>query len=245
MVTNDLRTGNFTSSRIVALTSNGKTKGSYGVPFYSYLEEKKMERRLGRSLTEDVFAKPTSWGNLVEERVFRLLGEFYSPCSHKTIVHPSIDCWAGSPDATKENTVVDIKCPSTLKSFCLMVDAWKKGGINELRDKHKEGDTYYWQLVSNAILTGSAFAELIVYVPYQSELAAIKDLAQNFDGDKQTRFMWIALAYDDELPFVIDNGYYKNLNVMRFEIPLEDKDFLSERVLAAKELLFDTNILTQ
>ena len=242
-VLSDTRAGNFTSSEIVRLMANGKTKGSFGAPYYSYIEEKKMERRLGRTLSEDVFARPTSWGDLCEGRVFKILGDEYTPCSKTTLSHPAINCWKGTPDATRPETVVDIKCPKTLKSFCVLVDAWKKGGITMIRDKHDDGDKFYWQLVSNAILTKSKYAELIVYCPYQSELPLIRDLAQNYDGDKQSRFLWIASAYDDELPFVIDGGYYKNLYVMRFEVPVEDKMALHARVEEAAKELIDINIL--
>lgn len=242
-VLSDSRTGNFTSSEIHRLMSNGRVKGSFGTPYYSYIEEKKMERRLGRTLSEDVFAKPTTWGDLCEHRVFNLLDEEYTPCSKVTLSHPVIPSWKGTPDATKTETVIDVKCPKTLKSFCILVDSWMKGGINLIRQKHDDGDKFYWQLVSNAILTKSKFAELIVYCPYQSELSAIRELASNFDGEKQSRFLWIASAYDDELPFVIDGGYYKNLYVMRFEIPVADKMALHERVEEAQKELSDINLL--
>jgi hypothetical protein len=237
LIGDDPRAGNFTSSEIVRLTANGKEKGSFGVPFYSYIEEKKMERRLNRSLTEDIFAKPLSWGNLCEGYVFKLLGPDYKPCSKTVIHHPTIECWKGTPDAQTTETVIDVKCPQTLKSFCILVDSWKKGGINLVRKNHNDGDKYYWQLVSNAILTKSKYAELVVFAPYQSELDAIREMAQNFDGNHQSRFMWIASASDDELPFVIEGGYYKNLYTMRFEVPTEDKLFLHSRVESAREFL--------
>lgn len=236
------RVGNFTSGQIAALMSKGK--GSpYGVPYYSYIEEKKMERRLGRTLKEDVFARPTTWGNLVQYRVFDLLGDDYIPCNNSPIDHPTIDCWKGTPDATKIEDVVEVKCPETLKSFCLIVDSWKAGGINEIRKKHKDGEKFYWQCVSNSILTKKKYAELIAYVPYQSELELIREMASNFDGEKQSRFLWIASAYDDELPFVKEGGYYKNLNVMRFEIPVADKMALHARVEEAAKELIDINLL--
>jgi len=241
------RVGNFTSGEIAALMSKGK--GSpYGAPYYSYIEEKKMERRLGRVLRGDVFARPLTWGHLCQYRVFDLLGDQYTPCNNKPLDHPTIPYWKGTPDATRtvveRNTVVEVKCPETLKSFCLIVDSWKKGGINEIRKKHKDGDKFYWQIVSNAILTKSKYGELVAYVPYQSELEAIREMAQNFDGEKQARFLWIASAYDDELPFVKDGGYYKNLNVMRFEVPVADKMALHSRVEEAGKELSDINLLT-
>lgn len=238
------RNGNFTSSEIYRLTSNGKSKGSFGVPYYSYIEEKKMERRLGRSLTEDIFSKPTTWGELCEPRVFTLLGEEYAPCSKTTLTHPTIPEWKGTPDATRVETVSDVKCPKTLKSFCTMVDAWTKGGITMIRDKHDDGEKFYWQLVSNSIMTKSKNGELIVYCPYRSELSAIRELASNIDDPMQSRFLWVAASHDEELPFVPDGGHYKNLYKMTFEIPVADKMFLHSRVEeAVKELLSDINIL--
>lgn len=58
---NTLRHGNFTSSEIVALTTKGKAKDSFGKPALTYIEEKNMERRLGRSITTESNAKPLVW----------------------------------------------------------------------------------------------------------------------------------------------------------------------------------------
>ena len=101
----------------------------------------------------------------------------------------------------------------------------------------KIGEQYYWQLVSNAILTGCKYAELIVYVPYLSELQDIRDLAMNWTGDNEHHYKWIAFAMDDEMPYLIEGGHYKNLNRLRFEVPDADKAHLTERVLKAGVLL--------
>lgn len=237
---NEKRFGNFTSSPIVKLTTNGPGKDTFGKPFYSYIQEKNMERRLGRSIQDEITARPLSWGNLVEERVFTLIGTEYKMCSSETLDHPTIDYWKGTPDLVKFDegkTVVDIKSPYTLRSFCTFVDAFK-GGIEQVRTDHPDGEKYFWQIVSNAILTGSKWGELIVYCPYQDELEEIRELAANFDGANQYRFFWIHSAQDEELPHLKKGGYYKNLNVLKFEIPQEDKDFLTERVIeAGKELV--------
>jgi hypothetical protein len=235
-----IRNGNFTSGNIGKLMSNGKAKGEWGAPAWTYIEEKNMERRLGRPLNDDVDSKPTTWGKLCEGKVFELLGLDYELISDKTLRHPTVDCWCGTPDAIHHgnpSAVVDIKCPKTMKSFCNLVDAWQTGGLEALRQVtsgyNKVGELYYYQLVSNAILTGLDFAELIVFVPYRSELQSIRELASNWNGEKQHRYRWIDLADDDELPFLPDGGHYKNLNVMRFEIPQEDKQALHDRVIAA------------
>src|SRR5690242_19898627 len=149
MIQNKSRCGNFTSSKIVALLSMGsremteeeiaahkkdnpksrkKTIESWpGKAAQTYIDEKKMERRLGRSLHTEINARATSWGSLVENRVFDLLGLEYSLTSKETLVHPDFHYWAGSPDAEKKNTVPDFKCPLTLKSFCQLVDPLYRG----------------------------------------------------------------------------------------------------------------------
>lgn len=238
---NKNRVGNITSSGIVDILSNGKTKGEPGNPFYTYIEECNMERRLGRSIGSESNARPLVWGKLVEDQVFNNLGLEYTLCSHETIEHPHISCWHGSPDAIKPETVVDVKSPMTLKSFCQLVDPIYNGltgieAMNEVRKNHKDGEKFYWQLTSNAILTKSKYAELIVYVPYKKELNQIKELAREKNDDK---YWWIIKGEDIELPYLIEKGYYKNLNVIRFEVPQKDIDFLTERVLMAQKLLIN------
>ena len=245
MINNKLRCGNFTSSEIVALTKKDKKGTGFGAPALTYIEETNFERKLGRSLTDESNARPLTWGKLLEAHVFDLLGLEYILTSQETIQHASIPYWAGSPDGMKMDegtTVMDIKCPMTLKSFCQLVDPLYQGltgmdAMNAIRENHKDGEKYYWQLVSNSIIENTKYAELIVYVPYFSELSAIRFMAHNVPGDQAGKHYWIAMSQDDELPYLIDGGYYKNLNIIRFEVPEADKKLLIDCVLKAGELL--------
>lgn len=245
MIHNAARIGNFTSSEIAALMTEGRTAGTLGKPALTYVNECNMERNLGRSIDTELNARAVTWGQLVEKRVFELLGLEYQLVSKDTVIHPKYSFWSGSPDANKFDegkTVVDIKSPLTLKSFCQLVEPIYSGlegieAINHVYDNHKDGAKYYWQLISNAILVGAKYAELIVYCPYLSELESIRDLARMSDGEKQYRYFWLNSAPDDELPFLIEGGYYRNINVIRFEVPEADKVALTERVLKCSELL--------
>ena len=230
-----MRIGNFTSSEIGKLMSNGTKAGSIGATGITYIAETNMERRLGRALENETNARPTTWGNLCERHVFSILGLEYSAISKECIRHPEIDFWWGTPDsiayegATK--IIVDVKAPYTLKSFCTLIDSFQAGGIKRVIETHKEGAIYYWQLVSNAILTGCNTAELIVYAPYKSELQRLREIANHDD------IAWINYALDDELPWLPDGGYYQNLNKLRFEIPEADKLALTARVVEAGKSL--------
>lgn len=244
ILTNLSRVGNATSSEIVALTKNGKAKGTFGVPFYTYIEECNMERRLGRSLSNESNAHPLIWGKLIEKHIFNLLPTQYCFRANDTIEHKTIKCWSGSPDVTCDlpvKKVGDSKAPLTLKSFCQLVAPLYEGlegmdAINHIRENHKDGEKYFWQLVSNAILTDSKEAELIIYVPYKSELEVIKQLARDQNDYAHN---WIINAGEMDLPYLIDGGYYKNLNIINFPVTEYDKKFLTERVLEAEKLLIE------
>jgi len=242
------RNGRFTSSEIFKLMLDGKVKGTFGVKALTYIAEKNMERRLGRSLDIETGARPLSWGTLAEAFVFSKLGLEYKLCSNDTIVHPEIDDWAGSPDAETEDAIVDVKAPATLKAFCELVDPLYQGmsgeqAIAAIRENHEYGDKYYYQILSNAILRQKRYGELIVFAPYQSELQVLRELCQLMDGEGLKRFFWINNAADNELPFLPDGGYYKNINVVRFEIPVADKIALHKRVVEAGKMLITPKLI--
>lgn len=212
----------------------------------TYLNQCNMERRLGRSLDSDIEAKPTCWGKFVEKLLFMLLDEEYTYNSSETLTHPVYDYWKGTPDGFKKSlnkTVIDTKCPYTLESFCRLVNPLYNGlegidAMNALRNgfidntgllqpPHPDGDKFYWQLVSNGCISGSKYAELKAYCPYESELEAIKAAAVK-SGDPSVYF--IANASENSLPYIKDDGFYTNINTITFEIPESDKEFLTNIV---------------
>jgi len=225
------RNANFSSSSIYKLVKTGRGEAEFSAPGLTYIDEKRMEGRLGRALTTEHNARPTTWGTFVEGRVFDILPLNYKLESYTRLKHPKIKHWTGAPDLIDEVIVGDIKCPYTLKAFCQVVDS-----MTDVEALKKAVPEYYWQLVSNAILSDKDVAELIVYCPYQEELDAIRDMAQNFSGD-QNKIAWINWAEDRDLPHLIKGKHYKNINIFRFDIPKEDKQFLEERVTLAVELL--------
>lgn len=252
------RVGNFTSSEIAALMVPGtrtmtekeqeqykidNPKGRrttidvmFGKGALTYIQTKNRERRLGRSIKTETNSRPTSWGNLVELQAFNVLGLEYKISSTETIGHPTIPHWKGSPDCEKFDegkTVVDIKCPMTLNSFCELADC---NTPDELRENHTDGEKYYWQLVSNAVLTGAKYAELIAYVPYQKELAAIRELANNWEGNPN-KIAWVNWAEDADLPYLLEGRHYKNVHILRWEVSEEARAAITNAVTEAGKLL--------
>ncbi len=219
----------------------------------TYLNQCNMERRLGRSLDSELDAKPTNWGKFLEPLLFQLLDGDYTYNSSDTLVHPKFDFWLGTPDGfkiTENKTVVDAKCPFTLESFCNLVSPLYEDyqGMDAMRalidgytgknglfhPPHKDAEKYYWQIVSNACIDDCTHGELIVYCPYESELSVIQSVAVN-SGNPSAYF--IANGSTKTLPYIKDDGFFRNINIISFEIPESDKKLLTETVKNASKYL--------
>lgn len=217
---NNERLGMFTSSKIHMLTINGRTKDSYGKPFYTYVEEKAMEVILNRKLENETEAYPTAWGKLVEQFAFHTLPIDQS-FNIKRYTHLNLP-WSGVPDSISAKHVGDIKCPYTLKSAFLM--AMLKTG-EELKKQKPE---YYWQLVSNAILCNRTKAELDIFVPKITRLNEIVEKA--IETESLIRFKTA-----EGLPLLPANCDFPELTRIAFEIPEKDMLFLESRIIEASD----------
>ena len=263
---NGIRAGNFSSSKIAALLTVGtrpmtedelkewkklnpksqkkNIDDGFGKPALTYIDEKRLERQLGLLLSAEITSHPFSWGKVGEIMLFEgeeILDSSYERVSQETIQHETIECWVGSPDAKKHTEegieAVEAKCPVTRKSYMI---AYNCNDITELREKHDEGEEYYWQLVSNAVLLGASKAELIFFMPYQKQLEEIRELCRSSDkipSNQIYQYMWISNSVDDELPYLKNDERVKNIKIFRFEIPQTDMDLLKEKILAAQKLL--------
>jgi hypothetical protein len=229
---NLMRIGRFTSSGVWQLMTNGRTAGTTGKPFETYVKQKAREKKLFRSITNDASSKPTSWGKYLEKRAFSKLDIEYSLTSDVTTEHPKIPNFAGSTDGLKfdvERTVFDIKCPFTLTAFCDMVECTTDEMLL------KEFPEYFYQLIANSMIHNTKWCELIVYVPYLSELSDIR-IGVKYEGNSK-EIQWIEYAENYELPYIHPHSNYKDLNFLRFEAKQEYKDALTERLLLANELI--------
>jgi len=248
------RVGNFTSSGIVALMASNRKGDGFGDAAMTYITEKKFERLLCCSLDTETDARATSWGKLMEQYVFdEVLDTSYTITSQVTDDHPTIPIWRGSKDGTHEaetsdlKAVIDIKCPFTRKAYMELIIALHLGytgmeAINAIRfgfthngynyPKHKSGEKYYFQLVSNAVINACKYAELVVFMPKVSELLKIKNWSIDRPDAKFLDYM-----SDEQIPCIPDESEIKNHYVIRFEVPQSDIDLLTERVKQGEQLL--------
>lgn len=229
------RIGLFTSSQIWRLFTLSTDKKSFGKPALSYAKEKKREKRLGIEMNIDSTSHSTSWGRAAEGYLYDTHIEAeYSLRSNKTTVHES-GLFCGTEDLLSSNCIGEIKCPSTRTSFCDLVDIIETADIENFK---KECPEYYWQCVSNSELKKTEYAELIVFMPYESEIPAFIEYIELIDDFQlQKDIQWVLHEDISRIPHLKDEGEYKNLNRFKFKVPQEDKDLLIEKVKLASFLL--------
>lgn len=237
IIENEERIGAFTSSnayKLMDVASHGKKWGPLSL---TYIDEKKLEKRIGRSLSMDFWSRATSWGNFMEFVVFPKLADFdIQHVSDKTIVHPKYPFWVGSPDFVAPlKKVGELKCYQA-KEFAALTDAIMSGNPHAIKYDFPQ---VYWQVCSNAVLTGVDHAEVMSFMPYRSELSAIRDMVDDYEGDDLMRYKWIYDAEDHQLAFLADDSYYKNLNILEFEVPRDDRKALKDRMIEASILLLN------
>lgn len=229
--------GNFSSSSIWHLTKLARNKKDFGTPALKYIKQKRQERRLGRYLNPQISARPTDWGNICEPLAFDRInvGWFQGVYSK----HPEIKDWTEQNDIQKETQkgiieTGDIKSPYTLSSYCDLYEALEVEDESEMIVALKsldDGYKYYWQLVSSSILKNVDRATLAVFMPYKEELKEVREKAVVMD------ITWMNYLTDEQLPYLIKGNGYENLIERSFEVPVEDKEFLTEQVIKAVKLL--------
>jgi len=215
-----------TSSECYKLFESAKVRATY-------LEEKRFAKKMKAPMSQESNARPLVWGKFLEGYAFELLID-YELTSRDTIVHPEIDKWSGTPDGVCKDIVFDIKCPYTRKSFCKLAEIISEVTTLDIKvaKLKKEYPEYYWQLISNTVLTNKPKCELIVYLPKQRELEAIREKAnQNGDIELETKIFWIVNSLDDDLPHQPNESEYQSMYRLEFEAPESDKEQLKQEIL--------------
>lgn len=202
----------------------------------SYIQEKVFESRFETTLDTAPYNEAMSWGHLMEHYVYNLIGFEYRLASKDTLVHPKYDFWAGTPDCIKKAGKVDyaiseIKCYGK-KKFALYVDCMKKGDLELFKAEFPQE---YWQIVSNACITGLDYGEALAFMPYRSQYEEIKEIAENMEGSDIWKYRFITEKSINDLNFLPDDGYYDSINRFEFKIPRIDKMELTNRIRLAQE----------
>lgn len=231
------RWGKFTSSNVYKLIKLN-AKGEFQAPGLTYIEEKAIERKMKSCLDGGAHTQSLAWGNFMEMVVYSILGVQYQISSKDTTPHPihgkywsgSKDLFTVNPQTGKMESIAEIKCYQK-KNFALYTDCILKKDIELFKEKFPKE---FWQIVSNACIEGVDIGEAITYMPYVSEYEEIREMAENYDGADAWKYKFIRDLPVQDLPFLPDGGYYKNINKFAFIVPDEDKKLLEDRILQAE-----------
>jgi len=234
----NLRTGNFTSSNNYKLCASLKN-GEPSEAFYTYVKEKMFERKLGRSLEMGAHSNSMTWGSFLEPRVFENLPTDYQMIHKETFVHPDYSFLVGTPDFVIEGIKVsELKCFEP-KNFASYVTALLTKDTEKIKKEHPKE---YYQIVSNSTILGTKLGEAIVYMPYESEIDELRELANDPEyyeplGLQGWQVRYITEKAIKDLPLLPNDSSFLNFNIFEFEIPESDKEFLISRAIKANNLI--------
>lgn len=237
------RKGVVTSSEIYKLIKKGRGKDSFSAPALTYIEEKRIERKLDRSLATNTWSKAIAWGHLMEKVCFDKLEMYYDLVSTETREHhdPEFkDLWKGTPDYVVIEKVISEQKSYQLKNFALYTDCLMKKDIGLLRENFPQE---YWQIVSNCCISNMEIGEAISFMPYKSTLEDLRtklnetDILDEWDLGMPWKYRYIIEDELIDLPYIEEGGYFKELTKFRFVIPEEDIEYLTERVREAGVLI--------
>ena len=244
MVEKKERVGRFTSSQIWKLTTLNTKKDGFGAPAINYIEEKRAERSLGRSIDLGKQSQATIWGKVMEHYCNKFhLGLSYTFASKETDVHPKYKFWSGSKDFMTDVIAGDIKSNEPKRHYELTINLYKvKHGIITLDEFKKLEKEVYWQVVSNCIILGKPKGEIIAYTPTYAQLELIrKEIEETNVLEKLEINPWQArFIIENEfhnLPYIPEWSEFPNFTSFIFEVPTEDIIFLTKKVIEANELL--------
>lgn len=240
------RIGRFTSSQIWKLTTTARNGIDFGAPALTYIEEKRAERSLGRSIDLGATSNSLTWGKVMEHFCNKYhLDISYTLCSKITDVHPKFKFWSGSKDAVKIDTAVEIKCfePKNFYKLSMAILKFNEGLIDlDYFKNDAELKKIYWQVVSNAIILNKPFCEIISYTPSEKQLLEIREeIEQTNVLEKleiepwQGRYIVEKELY--HLTYIPEGIEFPNFNKMRFEVPAEDIIYLTGLVIKANNIL--------
>jgi hypothetical protein len=233
-----IRDGNFTGSNAFRLCAS-LNSGEPSTAFYTYVKEKMLERKLGRSLEMGAHSNSMVWGSFLEKRVFDNLPNNYEMVHKQTFVHPEYSFLVGTPDfIVKGVKDVELKCFEP-KNFASYVSALLTEDLDYIKEEHPKE---YWQIVQNSCILDVKKGEAIVYMPYESELEEIRELANDESyyselGLLPWQVRFIQEKANSDLAVLPNDSKFKNLNIFEFDVPNSDKEFLINRAIMGNNLI--------
>lgn len=213
----------------VACVSSSQVYRIMGTPaiYKTYQKEVKFEQRMKRKLSLGKSTNATNWGLFLEQIVHQSLSLDYITQAQVTLPHPTIKGWVGSPDTFTDEVVADIKCFEPL-NFCNYIEVLEQNSTEVFK---KEYPKEYWQLISNALILGKSKIQVILYLPYEKDLEDIRNLAASYDEYDAWKYRFIYELPPSQLACQPNDSGYKDLNIFTFDLPKEDAELLTSKVI--------------
>lgn len=230
----DIRNGSITSSKASKVADGIKDFTQAGL---TYLNTKRAERALKRSVDTEFYSQAIYWGKCMEYFCSQEhdLGFDYQGVFNETKEHPIVKGWVGSADLVGAKKVGEIKCYYPLNFFLLASDLLKKD-LELIKKNHKEE---FWQVVSNAIIHEVEICEIVAYMPNFDVLVKIREILEHTDfieeilQDEIWKYRFIFEKPIEELPHIPKESDFPSLVKFEFTPSEEDKIFLTNRVTKA------------
>lgn len=233
------RVAHFTSSKVAPLLLNGKGKYGFGAGAITYIEERAMELELGRGVELPLNKWEILWGKVWEPYVHWQLGAEYKICIDQSKEHPKYPFWSGAKDFRIPDGVSELKCYQMKKHYeytkCLL-----KQDVQLLKANYKDE---YWQIVSNSCIDDVKLGEAMAFMPTEEMLLEMKQMIEDTDyverqlKDDPFKYKFIVDRPLWDLPFIPEHSKFPSMTKFRFTVPKEDKEFLTERIIKANQLL--------
>jgi len=107
----------------------------------------------------------------------------------------------------------------------------------------KEYASEYWQIVSNSCIHNTKYGEAIAFLPTEKNLIEMRQLLEDTDYVEKHlkddpfkyKFVWDKNIWD--LGFIPNHSDFPSMVKFRFEVPINDKIALTERMIKAGKLL--------
>ena len=97
-------------------------------------------------------------------------------------------------------------------------------------------------MVNNSQVHKTPKMEAIVYMPYESEMEEIRQLAEDPEylsaiGMMPWEVRFITEKPNSQLAVLPNDSEFKNLNILEFDVPINDVIFLNKNIISAGKLL--------
>ena len=214
------RIGYFTSSQIYRLMGTP-------APRKTYIEEVQLERQIKVSINDASNSRAANWGSILEHYVAeKHLPIGWHAWEYGTVKHTELEYYSGTPDISSTDGVGDIKCFGR-KKFGQIANLAAGNDISDLKAKFPE---IYWQITSNAVLTGATKCLLVCFMPTESELEDVRNWVASYEIDEEWKYRFIVESDKSELPHQSDDSDFSSVILWEWNLIQEDANNIVETI---------------